>query len=217
MLRLAIGLWSRCSKFVFRLSPGDWQNTSTVALLLVLLLSSPWSSSQSAPRQSASDSPPTPGVVVSWQNSIQPVTVVVNTHIPCLQITPDIDTGSLIAANRCGGVVTLMAVREMNPSIAPFVPTAQNGERQFAIVTVPQYDYVELTQPAVAFYFIPLSIPGLTATPPNLRCLVDPIPQKPLSSCDSPNAFGASCSCPVQGNSPASGHVVIAPPAAPGP
>lgn len=186
-----------------------------VVVLSALLLNRSSSIGQGSPSPAVSDPPSTPGVLVNWQNAIQPITTVVNIHAPCLQITPDIDKGSLIAANRCSGTVTLMAVREMNPSIAPFVPTAQNGERQFAIVTVPQYDYVELTQPAVAFYFVPLSIPGMTNTSPYLRCLVDPTAGKPLSGCDSTNAFGANCSCSAQGNPPAAGHMVIAPPATP--
>lgn len=71
----------------------------------------------------------TPGVPISWQSSVPAVTAVVSGPYSCLHATPDIDKGSLILANRCGGDVTAMVVRDFYPSTAPFVPTAQAGER----------------------------------------------------------------------------------------
>jgi hypothetical protein len=192
--------------FVPELRASGMLPRAAMVAMSTLLLSLPSGMAQSSSSQKGTNPPATPGVQVDWQDSIPPVSAVVTATPPCLQITPDTDTRTLIAANRCGGPVTLMAVRDMRPSFAPFVPTAQEGERQFAIVTVPQYDYVELTQPAAAFYFVPLAIPNVTTAAPNLQCLVDPTIGQLLSICGSASGFGSTCSCPA-----GSGHIVIAP------
>ena len=154
----------------------------------------------------------TAGVSISWQATIPPVPMVVSGASPCLELTPDIDKNTYIAANHCNGPVVLLGIRDTSRTFAPFVPTAQTTGRDFATVTVPAYDYAELSgQNIAAYYFVPESIPGLTTATPYLRCVVDPTIGAPLIDCDlSGQGLGDPCSCPAAAGKP--GHVVIAPP-----
>lgn len=170
---------------------------------------------------------PTPGVPVTFQATVPPVSALVTSACPCVQITADRDKHTLIAANRCSDVVSLLGARDKKT--LPFVPITPSSGREFANVQVPRTDYVEFVglTPFTSFNVLFLSCPGTTSAPPVLRCLVD-FDQVAAGMfappCDvSGKALGDACTCPIfrgASNPPVAvgtgnGQVTIFPPAPP--